>query len=51
MNYKYADGSEVAETVTKIVTYGADYSIASPDITGYTPDMETVSGIKIFSLN
>ena len=44
VNYRYAGGTQAAETHTETVNYGATYSVASPAITGYTPDQATVSG-------
>ena len=44
INYKYADGSPAASTHTESVNYNVDYSVASPTITGYTPDLAVVTG-------
>ena len=44
INYKYADGTEAAQTHTESLTYGSSYSVTSPVITGYTADKLTVSG-------
>lgn len=44
INYRYSDGTSAAETVTETLVKGAGYSIASPEIGGYTPDVQTVSG-------
>jgi hypothetical protein len=44
VNYKYTDGSTAAPTHTESVNYNAYYSVTSPAITGYTPDLAVVSG-------
>lgn len=44
VKYVYENGTTASEAETKTVTYGTDYSVKSPVITGYTPDQETVSG-------
>ena len=44
INYQYADGTEAAPTHTENINYNASYSITSPVITGYTPDIATVAG-------
>ena len=44
INYKYADGSQAAPTHTENVNYNTAYDVASPEITGYTPSLTTVSG-------
>ena len=44
VNYKYADGSTAAASHTESVNYGASYSVTSPTITGYTPDLAVVTG-------
>ena len=44
INYKYADGTTAAATHTESVNYNATYSVASPDITGYTADQPVVTG-------
>ncbi|MBR3438220.1 MAG: MucBP domain-containing protein, partial [Clostridia bacterium] len=44
VNYVYAKGGEAAETHTEDVEIFTDYSVNSPEITGYTPDKETVEG-------
>ena len=44
INYVYADGSEAYETYNGNVTIFNDYSITSPEITGYAPDTATVEG-------
>ena len=44
INYKYEDGTPAATTHTENVNYNVDYSVASPTITGYTPDLAVVTG-------
>ncbi len=44
INYKYADGTNAAATHTESVNYNVDYSVTSPTITGYTPDLAVVTG-------
>lgn len=44
IKYVYEDGSEAAPTYTKEFVRGADYSIDSPAIEGYTADNAKVSG-------
>ncbi|MBR6940338.1 MAG: Ig-like domain repeat protein, partial [Clostridia bacterium] len=44
INYVYADGTEAAETYDGRVTIFNEYSVTSPEITGYTPDIATVEG-------
>ncbi len=44
VNYKYADGTTASATHTESLNYNAEYSVASPAITGYTPDVATVTG-------
>ena len=46
VNYEMTDGhSELAPAQHREqVAYNADYSVTSPDVTGYTPDIATVSG-------
>ncbi|MBR5983578.1 MAG: MucBP domain-containing protein, partial [Bacteroidales bacterium] len=45
IHYVFADNSEAAADYTTTVNYGAEYSVASPVITGYTADLDTVAGI------
>ena len=40
----YEDGSEAAESHEETLPYQSDYSVTSPDITGYTADNSVVSG-------
>ncbi|MBR3439708.1 MAG: Ig-like domain repeat protein, partial [Clostridia bacterium] len=44
INYVYADGTQAAETYTDNVEIFKEYSVESPEITGYTPDIATVEG-------
>ena len=44
VSYVYADGSKAAEAHTETLKEGAAYSVASPAITGFTPDQATVAG-------
>ena len=44
VNYQYEDGSEAAPSYSTTVNYNADYSVVSPAVSGYTPDVATVNG-------
>ena len=44
INYVYKDGSKAAESHEDTLSYQSDYSVTSPDITGYTADNPVVSG-------
>ena len=44
VNYKYADGKKAADTHTEKLDYGVKYTVASPEIKGYTADQATVTG-------
>ena len=44
INYVYEDGSEAAASHEDTLSYQSDYSVTSPDITGYTADNPVVSG-------
>ncbi len=44
INYVDEDENTVADTYTDTLEDGDDYSVESPVVTGYTPDIETVSG-------
>ena len=44
INYWYDDGTEAAPTHTDSIQYNAPYSVVSPEIIGYTPDIDTVAG-------
>ena len=45
INYVDGDNNVVAPAYTATVEYGASYSVNSPEVTGYTPDQATVSGM------
>lgn len=44
IDYVYENGDTASESVTKDVLFNDDYSVKSPEIEGYHPDIETVSG-------
>ena len=44
INYVYADGTTAATSHSETLTVGEDYSVDSPEIEGYTPSKDTVSG-------
>lgn len=44
IQYLYADGSKAAEPYVQPQVQGAEFSVNSPNIAGYTPDKKTVSG-------
>ena len=44
INYVDGNGATVAPQHTSTVSYGDTYAVASPAVTGYTPDQATVSG-------
>ena len=44
VNYVYTDKSEAATSHEENIAFGTDYSVTSPTITGYTPDIAVVSG-------
>ncbi|WP_158605062.1 MucBP domain-containing protein [Anaerotruncus sp. 1XD42-93] len=44
VNYRYENGSQVAQPVTRSLTAGSSYEITSPIIEGYTADKPVVSG-------
>ncbi|MBR2780808.1 MAG: MucBP domain-containing protein, partial [Eubacteriaceae bacterium] len=44
VHYVYAQGGTAAPDHTETVKYGAEYSVTSPTVTGYTPDPAKVSG-------
>lgn len=44
INYVYADGTTAATSHSETLTVGEDYSVNSPEIEGYTPSKDTVSG-------
>ena len=44
VNYKYSNGTSAADPVTQSLAPGTEYSIPSPEIAGYTPDIPLVTG-------
>lgn len=44
IHYLYTDGSTAAADHVKSLMQGTEYSVTSPEISGYTVDMATVSG-------
>ena len=44
INYQYSNGTPAADSVTQSLAPGTEYSILSPDVTGYTPDIPLVTG-------
>ena len=44
IHYVFADDSEAAPDYTESVVFGTSYSVASPEIAGYTADQLTVAG-------
>ena len=45
VNYVYSDGTTAADTYTEVFGVGAKYSVDSPVITGYTPDITNITGV------
>ena len=45
INYQYSNGTPAADPVTQSLAPGTEYSIPSPEIAGYTPDIPLVTGI------
>lgn len=45
INYYYSDNSIAADSVTQILEAGTEYSILSPEISGYAPNISLVTGI------
>ncbi len=43
--YLKSEGGYAAETYTAAVPEGASYSVVSPEVPGYAPDIETVTGV------
>lgn len=43
--YKVGTTEKIADSYTTSLTYQTDYSVVSPEVTGYTPDFATVTGI------
>ncbi len=46
IHYIYYDGRTAAPTLTEQLESGTSYSITSPGITGYTPSIYVVNGVK-----
>jgi hypothetical protein len=44
INYQYSNGTPAADPVTQSLAPGTEYSIPSPEIAGYTPDIPLVTG-------
>ncbi len=44
VNYRYENGSQAAQSLTRSLTAGSSYEITSPTIEGYTADRPIVSG-------
>lgn len=44
VNYLYFEDKPAAESVTRILEAGAEYSIPSPEVPGYTPSIPLVTG-------
>lgn len=44
INYQYSNGTPAADSVTQSLAPGTEYSIPSPEIAGYTPDIPLVTG-------
>ncbi|MBO7481023.1 MAG: fibronectin type III domain-containing protein [Bacteroidales bacterium] len=44
IHYVYADNRTAAPDHTESVTFGTTYSVVSPEITGYTADIDTAAG-------
>ena len=47
VHYVYADGTTAAPSATRNLTSGTRYTVDSPVIEGYTPDLAVVSGTKL----
>lgn len=45
INYLYENGEQAAPTLVKSILENTTYSVISPDIEGYTPNQEKVSGV------
>ena len=43
--YVYADGSTASQTYDAMLQAGMEYSVASPEIKGYTPSVEIVADV------
>ncbi len=44
VHYVLEDGTKAAESHSETFAYGSDYSIVSPAVSGFVPDMPTVTG-------
>ena len=44
INYQYSNGNTAAPTHTESIGYHTNYNVESPTLTGYTPDIATVTG-------
>lgn len=44
INYQYSNGTTASDPVTQSLAPGAEYSIPSPEVPGYTPDVSLVTG-------
>ena len=44
VNYVMSDNTTAPEAHTETVAYGVSYSVGSPTVAGYTPDVATVTG-------
>ena len=44
IHYRYQGGLQAAGSITRLLSAGAEYSIPSPSISGYTADQPTVTG-------
>ena len=44
ITYVMSDGTPAPTAYTETVTFNSDYSVTSPTVTGYTPDIATVTG-------
>lgn len=44
INYQYTNGTPAADSVTQTLEIGAEYSIPSPEVPGYTPSIPLVTG-------
>ncbi len=45
IKYQYADGSEAFPSYTETVKYNGNYSVESPTLLGYEPNIPVVSGV------
>ncbi len=42
--YKVGTTDSVADSYTKVMAYGSEYSVLSPEVAGYAPDLSSVTG-------